>query len=164
MLQSFLPVVSPKSKFIIIGSMPGAASLAAQEYYAYKHNAFWPIIFDVFAPGKTPINYEDKLRTLLSNGGALWDTLASCHRTGSLDANIHSGHPNDFVTLFNQYPALQTLLFNGQTAHKLFVRHFGHIPGKNYILLPSTSPANAACPYAAKLALWKEALRKAAGR
>lgn len=164
MLKSFLPVISPQSRFIIIGSMPGAASLAAQEYYAYKYNAFWPIIFDVFAPGQTPQTYEEKLHTLLANGGALWDTLASCRRNGSLDSRIQAGRPNNFNALFSQYPSLRTLLFNGQTAYKLFTRHFGEIPGKAYILLPSTSPANAACPYAKKLSLWRAALRQAAGQ
>lgn len=56
MLKSFAPVINAQSKFMVIGSMPGEASLKAQEYYAYKHNAFWPIVFDVFprgAPRKT---------------------------------------------------------------------------------------------------------------
>lgn len=161
MLKSSPPVITPQSRFMIIGSMPGKASLEAQEYYAYKHNAFWPIIFDVFAPGRAPADYADKLQTLLQHGGALWDTLAACRRSGSLDVHIRDGKPNNFIRLFKQYPAVKTLLFNGLAAHQLFVRHFGQILGKTYLLLPSTSPANAALSYPQKLAIWTSALQQA---
>lgn len=158
MLKSFAPVINAQSKFMVIGSMPGDASLKAQEYYAYKHNAFWSIIFDVFSPGHTPQNYADKLNTLLTHGGALWDTLAACRRQGSLDSAIKDAKPNNFSLLFKQYPNIKTLLFNGQTAYKLFKKHFGQPEGKTCRVLPSTSPAHAALSYADKLSIWQEAL------
>lgn len=81
---------------------------------------------------------------LLANGGGLWDALSSCERAGSLDAHIRQAVPNDFHALFARYPAIKTLLFNGTAAHQYFVRAFGQLSGKTYLLLPSTSPANAA--------------------
>lgn len=161
MLKSFPPVISKTSRFIVIGSMPGIASLNAQEYYAYKHNAFWPIIFDVFAQGRPPKNYADKLHLLLSHSGALWDTLASCQRRGSLDGNIKRPIPNDFPALFTRFPHLHTLLFNGQAAAVHFKRAFGFPADKTCCVLPSTSPANAQLSYAGKLTVWKEALLRA---
>lgn len=140
----FPPVVDERTVFMVIGSMPGAASLAAQAYYAHPRNLFWPCVFAAFSNGRTPKNYADKLSVLLANGGGLWDALSSCERAGSLDAHIRQAVPNDFLSLFARYPAIKTLLFNGTAAHQYFVRAFGQLPGKTYLLLPSTSPANAA--------------------
>lgn len=162
LLCSFPPVINTRTRVLIIGSMPGAASLQAQEYYAYKHNQFWPLVFDVFENGRPPKNYPDKLRTLLKHRLGLWDALAACTRSGSLDSRIKTPAPNDFPALFTQYPAVHTLLFNGQAAAIYFKRFHGwKIPGKILIILPSTSPANASLSYAQKLARWQEALARA---
>ena len=64
MLKSFPPVAGPQTRLLIIGSMPGEASLRAGEYYAYKYNQFWRIIFDVFENGRTPENYQDKRQVI----------------------------------------------------------------------------------------------------
>ena len=157
----FPPVVDERTIFMVIGSMPGAASLAAQAYYAHKRNLFWPCVLAAFSPENPPQNYADKLAVLLANGGGLWDALSSCERAGSLDTHIRQAVPNDFLSLFARYPAIKTLLFNGTAAHKYFVRAFGQLSGKTYILLPSTSPANAALSPQQKSALWVSALRQA---
>src|SRR5262245_46767435 len=47
-VQSFPPIVSPQSKLLILGSMPGEASLKAGEYYAHPRNAFWHIMAELF--------------------------------------------------------------------------------------------------------------------
>ena len=109
MLYSFPPLINSKTRVLVVGSMPGAASLKAQEYYAYKYNQFWRIIFDLFAGGRIPQNYEDKKQVLLAKGIGLWDALASCQREGSLDGNITEPTPNDFPTLFKKYPSVHTL-------------------------------------------------------
>lgn len=158
-LHSFPPVLNTNTQVLIIGSMPGVASLQAQEYYAYKYNQFWPIIFDVFEKGRHPKNYEDKLHTLLQHRIGLWDTLAACTRPGSLDSCIRTPTPNDFTALFKHYLAVHTLLFNGQAAARYFKRFYGwEVPGKTLVILPSTSPAHASLSYAQKLARWQEAL------
>lgn len=157
MLKSFPPVVGPRTRILILGSMPGEASLRAQQYYAYPHNQFWRIIFDVFEDGRTPANYQDKKAVILRRGLGLWDALASCERTGSLDGAITRPVPNDLPALFIRYPAINRLIFNGTAAFKFYKKAFGR-PDKHYFLLPSTSPAHASRGYAQKLALWKEAL------
>ena len=161
-LHSFPPVINTHTRVLIIGSMPGIASLQAHEYYAYKYNQFWPLVFDVFENGRLPKNYPDKLHTLLKHRLGLWDALAACTRPGSLDSCIKTPTPNDFTTLFQHYPSIHTLLFNGQAAATYFKRFHGwEIPGKTLVILPSTSPANAALPYAQKLARWKKAFAQA---
>ncbi|MBO5011049.1 MAG: DNA-deoxyinosine glycosylase [Elusimicrobiaceae bacterium] len=160
MIYSFPPAVNRQTRILVIGSMPGEASLKAQEYYAYKHNQFWKIVFEIFAAGRTPDEYADKINTLLSNGIGLWDALKACERTGSLDGNISEPTPNDFPALFTRFPRIHTLLFNGQAARTHFKRAFGDA-GKTCITLPSTSPAHASRSYAEKLQLWKEAFSNA---
>lgn len=160
-LNSFPPVIDRHTRILIIGSMPGTVSLAAQEYYAYKYNQFWRLIFDALEQGRTPKNYTDKLNTLLSNGIGLWDTLAHCERKGSSDAAIAQPYPNDFPALFKQFPQIHTLLFNGRTAAAYFKRAFGSFLEKNIQVLPSTSPAHASLCYSDKYTIWHRALTQA---
>ena len=145
---------------LILGSMPGVASLQAQQYYANPRNAFWPIMasllnFDVALP------YEQRLAQLKMNRVALWDVLASCERPGSLDANIarESERPNDFVSLFATCRQIRAVACNGSTAYALFRRHvlpMVDLTGIDVLQLPSTSPAHAGKSFDAKLAEWRQ--------
>ncbi|MGN0025173.1 MAG: DNA-deoxyinosine glycosylase [Candidatus Avelusimicrobium sp.] len=143
MIYSFPPAVNTYSRILVIGSMPGKASLQAQEYYAYKYNQFWRMIFDIFAGGRQPENYADKINTLLKYGIGLWDALASCERTGNLDGNISLPRPNDFPALFKEFPHIHTLLFNGQAARAHFKRAFGTCHKDKHIIGRSNLRANA---------------------
>lgn len=158
MIKSFKPVVDGNTKIMIIGSMPGAASLKAGQYYAYKYNQFWPLMTALLSPSAPPVIYAQKLQMLLDNNIGLWDSLAACRRDGSLDGNIKEEQPNDFKRLLKKYPKIKTLLFNGQAAHKYFVKYFGKIDGVEYKLLPSTSPAAATKTLNQKRELWAKAL------
>jgi len=157
MLHSFPPVINDKTAVLIIGSMPGTASLQARQYYAFAHNQFWRLMFDLLADRPAPSDYKERLRFLLAHRIGLWDALAACTRRGSSDAHISSACPNDFPTLFQKYPRVHTLLFNGQAAHLHFARAFGN-GGKQCLVLPSTSPAHASLNYAQKKEQWQTAL------
>lgn len=162
LVHSFPPLVPTHAHALIVGSMPGTASLAAGRYYAHPRNSFWPILgallgFAADAP------YERRLTALADAGLALWDVLARCERTGSLDGAIaRTGRTtNDFAALFASQPGLRTVLCNGGTAHELFERCvLPSLPQRPTVVrLPSTSPAHAARSVAAKQAAWHEALR-----
>lgn len=159
MIKSFKPVADENTKIMIIGSMPGEASLKAGQYYAYKYNQFWPLMTDLLSPSAPPASYKEKLQMLLNNNIGLWDSLAVCKRAGSLDGNIKEEKPNDFKTLLKKYPKITTLLFNGQAAHKYFVKYFGMIDAVEYKLLPSTSPAAATKTLKQKRELWAKAIK-----
>lgn len=160
MLSSFEPLIDKNTHTLIIGTMPGVASLAAKEYYANPRNVLWQIISELFNDGKTFENYDDKKNCLLRNGIGLWDSLQNCNREGSLDTNIKDAVPNDFETLLVQYSHVKKLLFNGKKAYELFKRfHGGILENVTCFIMPSTSPANASVPRQIKSEQWKNALR-----
>ena len=161
------PVENPSARILILGSMPGEASLRADQYYAHPQNLFWRILGEIlgYAGDARTLPYDDRLRMLIAADIALWDVLASCHRSGSLDADIatDSLRANDFHAFFANHGRIERALFNGATAEACFRRHVAPtLPANSLRLvrLPSTSPANASIPYTRKLAAWREALRK----
>jgi len=145
---------------LILGSMPGVASLTAEEYYALPRNAFWPIMGELFGAG-FELAYQDRLEVLTTGRLALWDVLGSCVRPGSLDASIDtdSAAANDFGQLFAEYPTIRQVFFNGRKAAEMYRRHVlanldpvaAAIPCDT---LPSTSPAHASLSFDRKLAAW----------
>jgi len=139
---SFEPIVSKKSKILILGTMPGIKSLQEQQYYAHERNAFWNIIFRIFDEQFSTL-YEKRKELILKNGLAIWDTLKYCYREGSLDSNIKNAEPNKVNELLNQNKQIKSVVFNGQSAQKFYDKFHDRIDGITYHCLPSTSPANA---------------------
>lgn len=158
-IQSFEPIETKAAEILILGSMPGRASLAADQYYAHTKNAFWRITaellgFDFSAP------YAERIAALKSARIALWDVLQSCTREGSLDAMIERDTEiaNDFQTFFQTHTKITQVFFNGAKAEACFKRHV--LPAIKtgpirYLRLPSTSPAHAAMPLAHKIRAWR---------
>lgn len=166
MPHSFSYIADDRTRALVIGSMPGEASLAAGEYYAHRHNLFWRFVFEAYGEPfdpKAPPAYGIKTGLLLAHGVGLWDAAESCAREGSLDSDIRNAMPNDFAALFALYLEIERLLFNGQAAFKLFCRfNKGLLEGRTWEVLPSTSPANASIPLAARREKWLAALQGAA--
>ena len=155
--QGFAPVARGDARLLILGSMPGVASLEARQYYAFTRNAFWRIMGELYAAGPE-LDYPLRLQQLMKNHIALWDVIAACKRPGSLDSAISndSMRTNDFDGFFKSHPHITRIYFNGQKAAGLFKKKVA--PGLTghyeYLTLPSTSPAYAARSYAAKLEAW----------
>lgn len=159
MLHSFDFIADEMTTTLVIGSMPGVASLEAAEYYAHKHNLFWRFVFEAFGEEYHTPSYAQKIALLKAHHIGLWDAAKSCVREGSLDTNIKDVTANDFQALFLMYPNIKRLLFNGQKAFQLFKRFHGALlDDVQYIVLPSTSPANASIPLALRRRVWFEAL------
>jgi hypoxanthine-DNA glycosylase len=157
-------VASADATVLILGSMPGEASLYAGQYYAHERNAFWRIMGDLLGAGLS-LPYRERLERLTEAGIALWDVIAACERSGSLDADIvgASVRANDFVSFFSAHPGIRRVYFNGAAAEANFRRHV--LPGLAgcgplLVRLPSTSPAHAAQGYAEKLAAWSVIVAK----
>ena len=151
--SSFPAVVDAHTRVLILGSLPGDASLAIAQYYGHPRNAFWRLLEGVLETPLVALAYEDRLATLLSRGVGLWDVIAQASRPGSLDAAIVDAEANDLVALTSTLPALRGVAFNGGTAAKLGGRLLaGRLPS---LALPSSSPAHAARSFDEKLALWR---------
>jgi hypoxanthine-DNA glycosylase len=86
---SFPPIVSEKSKVLILGTMPGDRSLKLNQYYGHNGNNFWKIIFTICEEPFSP-DYEKRKNVLLNNNLALWDVLQACEREGSSDSSHFS--------------------------------------------------------------------------
>ena len=161
---SFPPIIGPRPRCLILGSMPGVASLRRGQYYAHPQNRFWWIMsrclhFDAALP------YEERCRKLTAAGIGLWDALQSCEREGSLDAAIapDSLRANDIAGLCRRTTSIAMILLNGGKAAQCFTKLIA--PRLPHALpwrrLPSTSPAHARMRPEEKLALWAEALNAA---
>ena len=158
LIRCFSPVAGAGARVLILGSMPGKASLEADQYYAHPRNAFWRIMGDLLGAGPD-LPYPERLEKLKAAGIALWDVIAACERDGSLDADIvgTTVRPNDFSAFFAVHRSIDRIFFNGAAAETNFRRLV--LPGlggteRRLLRLPSTSPAHAGMRYAEKLAAW----------
>lgn len=158
-LRGLPPIENPSARVLVLGSMPGAASLAAGQYYAHPRNLFWPLMAELlgFDPA---LPYARRVAALKRARIALWDVIGSCARVGSLDARIDPASVvvNDFAGFLSRHPALALICFNGATAAAHWRRHVqarlaGRLPP--CVVLPSSSPANASIALAAKRAAWR---------
>ena len=159
-VHSFPPIAGGTARVLILGTMPGKASLREGQYYAHPQNAFWKIIggilrFDPASP------YDARVAAVRSAGIAVWDVLRSCVRESSLDSAIEAASvvPNDFARLFGEHPQIRRICFNGAMAEALYMRYvrpgLPADPAMRYVRLPSTSPANAGLPFSEKLRAWQ---------
>ncbi len=158
--RGLAPVLAGTTRILILGSFPGAASLAAQQYYAHPRNALWPILSALTGEPLAALPYDERLPRLLAQGFGLWDVLGACERKGSLDSAISQPAANDFARLRELCPLLETVGFNGQTAGK-FSPQFAE-KGYRTLVLPSTSPAHAGTSFDAKLERWRGLIEKPA--
>lgn len=181
--ESFPPVMGSRVHTLILGTVPGQASLKSAQYYAHPRNAFWPIMLAITGnqepsyDSPNSLGYTHRCQRLCDHGYAIWDVLASCTRPGSLDSKIvkDTERPNNIATLVLAHPELTRIIFNGKTAETLFMRHIGNALTRSVytpdskadknsadairlICLPSTSPAMASLTLAIKYQVWAEGL------
>ncbi|MFM1886088.1 MAG: hypothetical protein RL026_1245 [Pseudomonadota bacterium] len=148
---------------LVLGSLPGAASIAAGQYYAHPRNLFWPFMGELFGAGPA-LPYAERVARLTAAGIAVWDVLASAPRHGSLDSAIalRAAVRNDIAGLLAREPGLRWVACNGQLAARVLARQAGTLPaGVHCEVLPSTSPANAGLPVAQRLERWRVLVRLA---
>ncbi|MFT7115528.1 MAG: hypoxanthine-DNA glycosylase [Rhodoferax sp.] len=165
-LTGLAPVVSGSTRLLILGSFPGKASLAQQQYYAHPQNQFWKILQAIWpaSPGVSDLtNYENRRHWLLARGLGVWDVYAACERKGSLDTAIRQAEVNDFAQLWQRCPQLTAIAHNGgesfkQAHHVLACLNSAGAPDLPVYKLPSTSPAHASWSFERKLTAWREVM------
>lgn len=167
--ETAFPAVSqPDAAMLILGSMPGVASLNAQQYYAHPQNAFWFIMQSLFSSDasvdKSGDSYTSKINMLKKSRVAVWDVLRECRRPGSLDSNIDkkSIKCNDFNSFYALHQQVTLVAFNGKMAEQLYRKHvlpeLDTNPETRLVSLPSSSPAMAMMTRDEKAIVWREQL------
>jgi len=138
--HSFAPLVDPRTRLLVLGSLPGEQSLAEARYYANPRNQFWRLMSAVVERDLVALDYEERLGALRSRAIGLWDVIGSASRSGSLDTAIKDHVPNDLLGLTRSLPRLRALAYNGGTAARIGRKQLGDAPLVQ-IALPSSSPA-----------------------
>ena len=137
----FGPLFNENSHVLIMGSFPSVKSRDQNFFYGHPQNRFWRVIAAVFDK-PVPQNIEEKKQLILTNGLALWDSIASCEITGSSDASIRNARANDIDIILGN-SSIERIYCNGRKSHELYCRYIEAQTGREAICLPSTSPANA---------------------
>ena len=147
------PLFDGNSKILILGSFPSVKSRDEKFFYAHPQNRFWRVLAAVYGED-VPETVEDKKHLLLSHNIALWDVIASCEIKGSSDSSIKNVVPNELSGVLAT-TKIERIFVNGKTAEKYYKRYQEKRCGMSAILLPSTSPANAAIGFDKLVSIWR---------
>jgi TDG/mug DNA glycosylase family protein len=151
---SFPAVAGARTRVLILGSLPGEASLQKAQYYAHPQNQFWRLVEPVVGQALSGEPYETRLEILREAGIGLWDVIRQARRVGSLDAAIRDHEPNGLAEFAATLPELRAIAFNGGKASQIGRRQLAAGGGPALITLPSSSPAHASVSFAGKQAAW----------
>ncbi len=149
----FHAIYAPDSRILILGSFPSVKSREQRFFYGHPQNRFWRVLAALLDTD-VPQSVEEKRAFLLAHRIALWDVIASCEITGSSDASIRNAVPNDLTPIL-ETASIRQIFTNGGTAHRLYRKYIFPLTGREDIVLPSTSPANAARSLDALIDAWQ---------
>lgn len=164
-VESFPPQIAEDCRVLILGTAPSVRSLALQQSYAHAQNLFWPLMGEMFDAGPE-LDYAERIRRLHRRGIGIWDVLARCERSGSLDSAIvrASEVPNYVHRLLIEQPSICAIALNGGHAQRAFRRivlptiDSERRASLTVLDLPSTSPANASMSRQHKRERWRALL------
>lgn len=150
--KGLAPWVDEKTEILLLGSLPGDASIKKQTYYQNKSkNSFWRLMHGLLGEGPKTKEF------LLQHHIALWDCLAAANREGSLDANFTEGEvQNKIPQLLASHPNIKRIVLNGSGApKKYFDKYFYELYDLyDVVVVPSSSNARA-MTFEEKLQEWK---------
>ncbi|MBR3201105.1 MAG: DNA-deoxyinosine glycosylase [Mogibacterium sp.] len=150
----FGPLFNENSRVLILGSFPSVKSREQNFFYGHPQNRFWKVIAAVFDK-PVPQSIEEKKQLILTNGLALWDSIAGCEITGSSDSSIRNARANDISIILDNC-CIERIYCNGRKSHELYRKYIEPETGREAICLPSTSPANAQWTLERLIEAWSE--------
>lgn len=151
--RSMAPAGAERPVLLLLGSLPGEASLKAQRYYAHPQNQFWRLLGAALGAPLAELDYDARLALLATREVALWDVVGEAKRSGSLDGALRDVCVNPLAEYVARQPRLRAIAFNGQTAAKLGRSALGEEVPLSLFDLPSSSPAYTLA-YPDKAARW----------
>lgn len=152
--SAFPPIADAQTRVLILGSLPGDRSIAAQEYYAHPGNGFWWLAGEVIGMPLKGRPYADRIAVLLAHGVGLWDVIARAQRTGSQDSAIRSPVSRDLAAFAATLPNLRAIGFNGGTAARIGRCALAGVDRYALIDLPSSSGLHARVSLEEKRERW----------
>ena len=151
----FLPLYDEDSRILILGSLPSIKSREEMFFYGHPQNRFWKVISAVFSEDFR--SAQKKKSLILKNHLALWDTIFSCNIIGSSDSSIKNVEPTNLLPIIENSKVSQ-IVCNGKTAWSYFNKYQKNLLNMEAVLLPSTSPANAAWSLERLIDSWQKVL------
>lgn len=151
--HTFEPVYDADSRILILGTLPSVKSRENNFYYGHKQNRFWKLLANLLEE-PLPITIEEKKCMLLKHHIAIWDVIQSCDIKGSSDSSIKNVEPTDIRRILAAADIKQ-IYANGNKAGQLYKKYQQPVTGREAIVLPSTSPANAAWTFDRLCEKWK---------
>ena len=139
-----------------MGSFPSVKSREVKFFYGHPQNRFWKVVANVFDE-KIPETIEDNKSLILKNHLALWGVISECEITGSSDASIKNAKANDISKILKN-SSIKKIIVNGKTAERLYIKYIEPVTGIKAVVMPSTSPANAAWSLDRLIEAWAEEL------
>ena len=145
------------SEILILGSFPSVKSREASFFYGHPRNRFWPMLARIFEEEEAG-DIEARKELAIRHKIALWDVIASCEIRGSADSSIRNVVANDLRDILRQ-TQIKKIICNGKTAGDFYQRYTYPSTKIEGIVLPSTSPANAAYSLEALVKAWSGILK-----
>ena len=151
-VHPFPPFYRPDSQILILGSFPSVKSREQLFFYGHPQNRFWRVLAAVFSDD-VPTSIPEKRAFLEKHRIALWDSIARCTIEGSSDSSIRDVVPNDLSVILNAAP-IRAIFCNGKSSFDCYMRYIRPVLSRDAVLLPSTSPANAAWSFDRLVEAW----------
>ena len=155
-VQPFEPVYDENSEILILGSLPSVKSREYGFYYGHPQNRFWKVMSAV-TKSTTPYDIAAKKQMLLDHHIALWDVIRECDIVGSSDSSIKNAVAADLTDIIKK-AQIRRIYVNGKAAEKYYKKYIEPTIHMKAVVLPSTSPANAAFSLDRLIHVWKDLL------
>ena len=159
-IHPFPPLYDNNSKILILGSLPSVKSIDQMFFYGHPGNRFWKVITAVINNSgmndkniEVPVTIEEKKMMLHNNHIALWDTIYSCDIIGSSDSSIKNVVPTDLGQIISN-SRIERVYCNGAASGNYYKKYQQKVLGIEAVVLPSTSPANAAYSLDRLIGIW----------
>ena len=147
------PLFDANSRTLILGSFPSVKSREVKFFYGHPQNRFWRIMA-ALTQTPFPTSIDEKRNLILKHHFALWDSIGSCSIVGSSDSSITDVIPNDLRTITENAP-IERIFCNGNTSLSIYRKYIEPMLMRPAILLPSSSPANAAWSLERLIEAWQ---------
>ena len=123
--KGFLPFFDENSEILILGSFPSVISRETNFYYGNKQNRFWKILSEAFGE-PAPETIGEKQALLKNHKIALWDVVAECEITGSLDSTIKNYKVADITQVLDK-ANVKKIILNGGKAKEIFLKNYKYL-------------------------------------